>query len=52
VDVFLLDENFFSGGGLEVISEETSAFRDDGGGFVMFLDSDFEFFSFFGSFGI
>jgi hypothetical protein len=45
----LLDKDAFSSGGLEIFSEDSSAFGDDGGGFVVFEDLLFEFFSFFGS---
>ena len=45
----LLDEHTFTSGGLEVLSEDSSAFGDDGGGFIMFKDLLFKFFSFFSS---
>jgi hypothetical protein len=48
----LLDENGFTSGGLEVVGEDSSAFGDDGGGFVVLENSDIEFFSFLGSDGI
>lgn len=47
-----LDEGFFSSRGLQVISEETSAFGDDCGGFFVFSDSLLEVGVFFDSFSI
>lgn len=47
-DLALLDER----GTLDVISEESSGFSDDGGGFLVLSHFGFEDFSFLGSLGI
>lgn len=44
-----LDEHALSSGGLEVFGEDSSAFGDDGGGFVVLKDLLFELFGFLGS---
>lgn len=47
-----LNEGFFSSGGLQVVGEETSAFRDDSSGFFVFSNFLFEFGVLFFSFSI
>lgn len=47
-----LDECFLTSGGLEVIGEESSAFRDDGGGLFVFSDFLLELSVLFFSLGI